>query len=93
MTWVNFERIRLRPLRLLMFHIASSAVIFITVFTVCWFVSLRFDSLNAIHRFPPRVYTLIGQLEIWIFYLDCILSGYMLVFGGVKFVIHTLEGD
>lgn len=93
MTWVNSERIRPGPLRHLMAHIASSAIIFITVFTVCWLVSLCFDSLNTIHRFPPRVYTLVGQLEIWVFYLDCVLSGYLLVFGAVKFVIHTLEDD
>lgn len=76
-----------------MAYVIFDAIIFVTVFTTCWFVSLCFDCLNAIHRFPPRVYTLVGRLEIWLFHLDCVLSGFLLAFGCVKFIIHTLEDD
>ena len=69
------------------------AIVFVTIFTVCWLVSLCFDSLNTVHRFPPRVYTLVARLEIWLFYLDCVLSGFMVFFSCIKFVIHVLEND
>jgi hypothetical protein len=74
-------------------HVTFDAVIFVTLFTVCWLATSCLEYLNSIHRFPPRVYTLAGRLGIWLFYLDCVLSGFVLAFTCVKFVIHTLEDD
>jgi hypothetical protein len=76
-----------------MTHVAFDASVFVGLFTVCWLVSLCLDYLNSIHRFPPRAYTLAGRLEIWLFYLDCIVTGFLLAFTGIRFVLHTLEDD
>lgn len=76
-----------------MVHVTFDAVVLVVIFTACWLVSLCLESLNAIHRFPPQVYTLVGRLEIWLFYLDCMLGGFLFVFTCAKFVIHTLEDD
>ena len=76
-----------------MTHITLHATVFVTLFTVCWLVSSCLDYLNGVHKFPPRVYTLAGRLEIWLFYLDCMVSGFMLTFTCFKFVIHVLEDD
>jgi len=76
-----------------MVHVTFGAIVFVTVFTIGWLVSLCFDSLNTMHQFSPQAYTLISRLEIWLFYMDCALSGFMFVLGCFKFVIHTLEDD
>lgn len=91
MTWVKAGRIHLRSLRLLIAHVAFDAVVFVAIFTACWLVSLCLTFLNTIHRFPPRVYTLAGRLEIWLFYLDCAVGGFMLASTCLKFLIHTLK--
>lgn len=93
MRWANAGRIHLWPFGHLMVHATFDAIVFVTLFTVCWLVSLCLDSLNRIHGFPPTVYTLAGRLEIWLFYLDCALSGFVLAFTCVRFVIRTLEDD
>lgn len=72
-------------------HVIFDAITFVTLITTCWLVSSCLEHLNTIHRFPPRVYTLASRLEIWLFYLDCALSGFLVAFTCVRFVIDTLE--
>ncbi len=74
-----------------MAHVAASGAVFVTLLTVGWLVSLCLDWLNTIHRFPPQVYTLAGRLEIWLFFLDCALSGFLLVGSFVGFTMYILE--
>lgn len=91
MAWLKAGRIHLRSFGLLIVQVMFDAITFVTVFTVYWLVSLCFHFLNTTQRFPPGVYALVGRLEIWLFYMDCTLSGFLFVFTCVKFVIHTLE--
>lgn len=76
-----------------MAHITFDAIVFVSLFTVCWLVSICLEYLNAIHKFPPPVYTLAGRLEISLFYFDCAWSGFLLAFTCISFVIRTLEDD
>jgi hypothetical protein len=92
MTRVRSGRTHLQSFRLLIAHVVGTAAVFVTLITVGWLVSLCLEYLNTIHRFPPQVYTLAGRLEIWLFYLDSMLSGFSFVVGFVDFTLYLLEG-
>lgn len=74
-------------------HMALSAAVFVILFTLGWVIAVCLNHLNTIHGFLPQVYTLVERLEIWLFYLDCVLSGYLVVFTCVNFLIYTLESE
>jgi hypothetical protein len=91
MTRVRSGRIHLQSFRLLIAHVAATAVVFVTLITAEWLVSLCLEYLNTTHRFPPQVYTLAGRLEIWLFYLDCVLGGFLFAAGFVDFTLYLFE--
>ena len=91
MTRLRSGRIHLQSFRLLIGHVVATAVVSVTIITVEWLLSLCLYYLNSIHRFPPQVYTLAGRLDIWFFYLDCVLSGSLFVTGFVGFTSYLLE--
>lgn len=76
-----------------MAHMASSAAVFVTLVTTGWLASVCLNYLNTTHGFPPQVYTLAGRLEIWLFYVDSVLSSILFVLSCANFVIYFLEDD
>ncbi len=75
----------------LIIHIIATAIVFALAFTVGWLVSLLLSDLNSIHKFPADMYRLSMRLELWLFYIDCILSAVVLAGSAVKFVRDVVE--
>jgi hypothetical protein len=90
--WPRPRRSRLRPVGLLIVHVVVTTLVFISIVTVDWLGSLFFSYLNSIHQFPPQVYRLGAHAEVWIFYVDCVLSSIVLAGSLVQFVWDIVEG-
>ena len=75
----------------LILHIVATAIVFAWVFTVGWLVSFLLSYLDSIHKFPANMYRLSMRLELWLFYIDCILSAVILAGSAFKFVRDIVE--
>lgn len=72
-------------------HIIATAIVFALIFTVGWLVSFLLSDLNSIHKFPADMYRLSTRLELWLFYVDCVLSAFVLGVNVVEFVRDLME--
>jgi hypothetical protein len=81
-----------QSIRQLIAHLAIGALVFTTIFTLGWGVSLLFDFLHAIHHFPLAVLKLVAKLEIGLFYFDTVVGGTVLLVGVFHFLRDLLEG-
>lgn len=77
---------------LLIGHLAATALVFVSLFTFGWLVSWIFSAMNAIHPFADPVWRLVNSLEMWLTYLDLVVSGVVLLAGVVRFFRDLLEG-
>lgn len=91
--WARPRRTHLWSFGLLIVHVAASAIVFVCVFTIGWLVSVALGYLDSVHKFPTQVYKLVTLFEVWLFYIDCAVTGIILATSLVKFVRDTLEGD
>ena len=91
--WGERRGVHLRPFGLLIVHVACTAIVFASLFTIGWLVAVFFNYLNSIQKFPSQLYTIIESLEVWLFYADCLLSGIVLLASVFRFVKDILEGD
>lgn len=78
---------------LLIVHVVVTTLVFTSIVAVDWLGSLFFSYLNSIHPFPPQVYRLGAHAEVWIFYVDCVLSSIVLAGSLIQFVLDIMEGD
>jgi hypothetical protein len=89
--WPKAKRSHLSAVGLLIVHVAVTTLIFVAVFTTDWLAWIFFSYLNSIHKFPPQVYTLSSRAEVWIFYVDCVLSAIVLLSSLIQFVWDIVE--
>lgn len=75
----------------LLAHIAGTAVMFVAILLVSWGLSLLVHKLNIEHPFPPDIYAVVTKIELWLVYIDVVLSGLVLIFGAWKFLIEIVE--
>lgn len=73
-------------------HLIATAIVFVSLFTLGWLVSLSFQHLNGIHPFPEPIFRFISLLEIALFYLDAAASVVVLLIGIVRYLAAVLEG-
>lgn len=73
-------------------HLVATAVVFASLFTLGWLLSVSFHQLHAIHPFPQPIFQFIALLEIALFCLDAAASLCVLLIGIVRYVARILEG-
>ena len=74
-------------------HLVASAIVFISLFTLGWTVSLAFSYLHSVHEFPHRVFELVSRLEVGLIYLDAGVSAIVLVAGITRYLRNVLESE
>lgn len=72
----------------LIFHILGSAVLFLVFATVSWALGYAVHLLGLRHPFNPAVLNVLHSVEIWLLYVDIILSGMVLLVGAYRFILE-----
>jgi len=78
---------------LLIGHLAATALVFVSLFTLGWTVSFIFNYLHTVHEFPAGIFKLVAGSEIGLIYLDAIVCGVVLLAGILRYVRDVLEND
>lgn len=82
-----------RSIFLLLGHLVATALVFVALFTLGWWVSWVFNYLNAIRKFPAPILIVLTHLEIGLVYIDAGVSGCVLLAGIIRFVLDVWKGD
>lgn len=91
MAWQRRRTTSVASFGLLIIHIIMTAAIFASVLTAGWLTAFLPSYLDSVHKFPRDVYRLAIRVEVWFFYLDCMLSAFVLMASIVPFVRSILE--
>lgn len=67
-------------------HLFGSALIFCTFALLAWGIAVFVHALNSYHEFPVEIYAILTRIEVWLIYVDVLLSGVVLVAGTIRFV-------
>lgn len=89
--WRGRGSVHWRPFALLVVHIAMTATMFAAILTVGWLIAVFSHYLNGVEKFPSRIYTVAGRFEVGLFYVDCVLSGFVLLISILRFVRELIE--
>lgn len=73
-------------------HLAGTAVMFSALLVLSWAISYLAAGLHSIHPFPPEIYTFLTKVELWLLYVDVVISGLVFFFGAARFVQEAWEG-
>jgi hypothetical protein len=74
-----------RSIVVLLAHLAGTALVFATLFTLIWATSWFLACLQAVHALPDEVLRPIHFFEIGALYLDEAICAIMLVAGATRF--------
>lgn len=72
-------------------HLLASAVIFTSLFTMSWLVSLTLHALHRHHPFPEDMFRFVTRIELYLIYVDSVFSGAIVLFGMVRFCKQVIE--
>jgi hypothetical protein len=72
-------------------HLAASAAVFVAILTFGWMIGFIISSLNAIHPFPKKTIETLESMEHGLLYLDFLISGCVLLVGGIRFVKKVVK--
>lgn len=72
-------------------HLAASAFIFVTVFSLGWLIGFAVHKLHSIHPFSDRILGTIETIEVSILYLDVAVSLVVLLVGSARFMQDVLS--
>lgn len=72
-------------------HLLGTAIIFISLFTMGWLVSVALHALHRYHPFPDDMFRFVTKLELYLIYADSALSGAILLMGMVRFCRQVME--
>lgn len=75
----------------LMGHLLATAVIFTSLFTIGWLVSVVLHALHRYHPFPDEMFKFVTRIELYLIYADSVLSGIALLVGMVRFCKQVME--
>ena len=96
MTWRGYGRRRhsywLSVVKLVA-HLLGTAIMFSAILVLSWGLSYLVHRLNVTHPFPEEIYTVVTKIELWLVYIDVVISGAVLVFGAVKFLQEIWENS
>lgn len=73
-------------------HLIATAVIFTSLFSIGWLVSLALHALHSVHPFPQETFRFVTRIEVYLVYLDSAVSGIVLLVGMGRFCRDMLEG-
>jgi hypothetical protein len=75
----------------LLTHLLGTAIIFSTILVLTWGLSYLVSGLNARHPFPPEIFRFVITIELWLVYLDVLISGAVFLFGAARFLQEAWE--
>jgi hypothetical protein len=75
----------------LLTHLLGTAVMFGAILMLAWGLSYLVSELNAAHPFPPAIYAFVTTIEIWLVYIDVLISGIVFLFGAGRFLQEVWE--
>ena len=75
----------------LLAHLLGTAIMFVAILLVSWGLSYLVHKLHLAHPFPDGIYDFVTKIELWLVYIDVIISGIVLVFGAWKFLMEMVE--
>lgn len=73
-------------------HILATAVLFLFVASIAWALGVAITFLNSKHPFHPGVLSALHTVEIWLLYIDILMSGMLLLVGAFRF-LRDITGD
>lgn len=73
-------------------HLIGTAVIFTALFSIGWLVSLSLHALHSMHPFPEETFKFVTRIEVYLVYVDSVVSGIVLLIGMGRFCKDTWEG-
>jgi len=75
----------------LLAHLLGTAIMFSAILVVAWGLSYLVHKLNATHPFPPAIYAFVTTIEVWLVYIDVLISGIVFLFGAFRFLQEIWE--
>ena len=75
----------------LLTHLLGTAVMFSAILVLAWGLSFLVHKLHEAHPFPPAIYSVVTTIELWLVYIDVVISGVVLLFGAVRFLQEIWE--
>ena len=68
-------------IRLLIGHLAATAIMFVSLLTIAWGLAALLSWFNTIHPFPVQIFAFVTKLEVVLVYVDT-ASCAMVLLGG-----------
>lgn len=75
----------------LLAHLLGTAIMFSAILVLSWGLSYLVHLLNVAHPFPQEIYSVVTKIELWLVYIDVVISGAVLFFGALKFLQEIWE--
>lgn len=75
----------------LLTHLLGTAIMFGAILMLAWGLSYLVSWLNAAHPFPSEIYKFVTTIEIWLVYIDVVISGIVFLFGAGRFLQEAWE--
>jgi uncharacterized protein YhhL (DUF1145 family) len=73
-------------IRLLIGHLAGTAVMFVSLFTIAWGLATLLGWFNTIHPFPVPIFAFVTKLEVVLVYVDTASCAIVLLGGTWHFL-------
>lgn len=73
-------------------HILGSATLFLFVWAIAWGLGAMVHYMHQLHPFSANVLAGIHHVELALFVFDCLLSGFVLVVGAMRFIRDIIRG-
>ena len=73
-------------IRLLIGHLAATAIVFVSLFTIAWGLAALLSWFNTIHPFPVQIFAFVTKLEVVLVYVDTAFCAIVLLGGTWQFL-------
>lgn len=74
-------------------YLVTTSLVFLSLMTLVWIVSLTFHSMHAIYPFSDETFRVLDRLEILLVYLDIGVSGIVLLNGIRLYIVEETRGN
>jgi hypothetical protein len=72
-------------------HLLGAAIVFTSLFTIGWLVSVVLHALHRYHPFPDEMFEFATEIELYMVYADTVLTAVVLLVGMVRFGKRVME--
>lgn len=73
-------------------HLAGGAAFCLSFAFIVWLVGWGLDWMNDTHPFAPGIYSLVLKVELYLVYIDIVVSSIVVVFSVWQYIRDVLEG-